>query len=63
MYDIRNNLKRPGAAAMELLPQTEQEYCNLNLDNRNRRYVEDSERVYSLSEELMIGTDGYDWLG
>ena len=61
MYAIHNNLKRPGAEAMELLPQTEQEYWNLNLDNR--RYVEDLERVYSLSEDLMLGTDGYEWLG
>ena len=27
------------------------------------RYVEDSKRVYSPLEELMLGTDGYQWLG
>ena len=39
-YVIRNNSKRPDLAAMEILPQTEQEYWNITLDNRNRRYVE-----------------------
>ena len=34
-YVINNNSKRPNAAAMSLLPQTEQEYCNITLDNRN----------------------------
>ena len=46
LYVIRNNLKRSDAAAMALLRQTEQKYCNLNLGNRNRRYIEDSKRVY-----------------
>ena len=41
LYVIHNNLKIPDAVAMELLPQTEQEYWNITLDNRNRRYVED----------------------
>ena len=53
---------RPDAAAMELLLQTEQEYCNITLDKRNRRYVKDSKLVYSLLEEIMLGTDGYKWL-
>ena len=53
---------RPDAAAMELLLQTEQEYCNITLDKRNRRHFEDSNRVYSLLEELMLGTVGYEWL-
>ena len=42
LYVICNNSKRPDVAAMALLPQTEQEYWNLNLDHRNRRYVKDS---------------------
>ena len=36
---------------------------NLTLDNRNRRYIEDSKQVYSLLGDIMIGTDGYEWLG
>ena len=47
-YFIRNNLKRPDATAMALPSQTEQDYWNINLDNRNRRYVEDLKQVYSL---------------
>ena len=62
-YVIHNNLKRSDPEAMALLPQTEQEYRNITIDNRNMRYVEYPERVYSLLEELMLGTDGYEWLG
>ena len=29
---------------------------------RNRLYMEDSKRVYSVLEELLLGTDGYEWL-
>ena len=58
-YVIRNNSKIPDAAAVALLPQTEQEYWNLTLDNRNRQYVEYSKQVYSLLEELLLGTGGY----
>ena len=47
---------------MEILPQTEQEYWNITLDNRNRRYVEYPKWVYSILEELMLGKDGYEWL-
>ena len=56
-------MKRPDAAAISLLPQTEQEYWNITLDNRNRRYVEELKQVNSLLEELMLGTEGYEWLG
>ena len=49
--------------AMGLLPKTEQEYWNLTLNNRNMRYIEELKRVYSLLEELVLGTDGYEWLG
>ena len=49
--------------AMSLLPQTEQEYWDVTLDNRNRRYVEDLQQVYSLLKELMLGTVVYEWLG
>ena len=48
---------------MALLPQTEQAYWDVTLDNRNRRYVEDLQQVYSLLKELMLGTAGYEWLG
>ena len=48
LYVIHNNLKIPDAEAMALLPQTEQEYWNLTLDNKNMSCVEDSNRVYSL---------------
>ena len=41
-YIIHNNSKRPDAVAMSLLPQTEQEYCNITPDNRNRCYVQKS---------------------
>ena len=58
-YVIRNNSKRPDTSAMDLLPQTEQEDWNINLDNRNRRYIEYLKRVYSLLEDIMLGTDGY----
>ena len=61
MYVIRNNSKILDATAMALIPQTEQDYWNLTLNNRNRGYVADSKRVYSLLEELMLGTDGYEW--
>ena len=47
---------------MALLPQTEQEHWDITLDNRNRRYVEDLQQVYSLLEELMLGTAGCEWL-
>ena len=63
MYVIRNNLKRPDAVDVALLPQTEQEYCNLTLGNRNRCYIEDSKKLYLLLEDLMLGTDGCEWLG
>ena len=63
MYVIRNNLKRPDAAAMALLPQTEQTYWNLNIYNKNMRYVKDLKRVYSPLEELILSTYGYEWLG
>ena len=46
--------------AMEILSKTEQEYWNININNSNRLYIEDSKRVYSLLEELMLGTDGYE---
>ena len=62
-YVTRNTLKMLDVAAMALLPQTEKEYCNITLNNRNRRYVEDSKRVYSILEDLMLDTDGYEWLG
>ena len=62
-YVIGKILKRPYAATMALLPQTEQYYCNLTLDDRNRRYIEYLKRVYSLLGELMLGIDGYEWLG
>ena len=48
LYVIHNNSKMPDATAMELLPQTEQEYWNITLDNRNRRYIEEPKRLYSL---------------
>ena len=48
---------------MALLLQNEQEYCNITLDNNNICYVEDSKILYSLLEELMLGTDVYKWLG
>ena len=48
---------------MELLSQTEQDYWNITLDNRNRWYAEYSKWVYSLLVELMFGTDVYEWLG
>ena len=48
---------------MALLPQTEQDYWNLNLNKRKRCYVEDSNQVYLLLGELMLSTDGYEWLG
>ena len=60
---MHNNSKRPDAAAMALFPQTEQEYLNLTLNNRNRRYIEYSKQVYSLMEDIMLGTDGYEGLG
>ena len=41
-YIIHNNSKRPDAATMAILPQTEQDYWILTLDNRNRKYVEES---------------------
>ena len=47
---------------MALFSQTEQEYLNLTLDNRNRSYIEDSKQVYSLLEDIMLGTDGYEGL-
>ena len=55
-------MKRPDAGDMALLPQTEQEYWNINLDNRNSCYVEELKQVYSLLEELIIYTYGYEWL-
>ena len=63
MYVIRNNLKRSDAAAMALLRQTEQKYCNLNLGNRNRRYIEDLKQLYSLLEDIILGTYGNEGLG
>ena len=54
---------RPDAAAMALLLKTEQDYWNISPNNSNSRYVEDSKQVYSLLEELILGTDGYEWLG
>ena len=62
-YVICNNSKRPDAAAVELLPRTEQKYWNIKLNNRNMRYIEDSKQVYSLLEDLMLGTEGYECLG
>ena len=62
-YVKLNNLKTPDAAAMSLLPQTEQEYWNLTINNRTRCYVEYSKQLYSLLEDLMLGTYGYEWLG
>ena len=59
-YVIHNSSKIPDAAAMSLLPQTEQYYWNLTINNRKRCYVEDSKQVYSLLGELMLDTDGYD---
>ena len=35
-YVIRNTSKIPDTATMALLPQTEQEYWNITLNNRNR---------------------------
>ena len=48
---------------MSLLTQTEKEYWTFTIDKRNRRYVEYSNRLFSLSEEIMLGTDVYEWLG
>ena len=48
---------------MNLLPKSKREYWDLILDIGNRRYSEDSKWVHSLLEELMLGTDGYEWLG
>ena len=56
---MRNNSKIHNTADMALLPQTEQEYWNLTLDKRKMRYIEDLKQVYSILEELMLGTDGY----
>ena len=47
---------------MTLLPQTEQEYWIFTINNRNRCYIEDLKQVYSLLEELMLSTVGYEWL-
>ena len=60
---IRNNLKRSDVTYLALLPQTEQEYCNITLNNRNRRYGEDSKQVYAIFEELMLSIYGYEWFG
>ena len=59
-YFIHNNSKTPDAEAMESLPQTEQEYWNLTIDNRNRPYIEYSKQLYSILEELMLSEDGYE---
>ena len=60
---MRNNSKRSDAAAMALFPQTEQEYLNLTLNNRNRRYIEDLKQLYSLLEDIILGTYGNEGLG
>ena len=48
---------------MDLLPKSERKYWDLTLHNRNKRYSEDSKRVCSLLEELMLVTNGNEWLG
>ena len=62
-YVTRNEAKCPNTSTMSQLPKSKSEYWDLTLDNRYRWYSEDSKRVYSLLEELMLGTDGYEWLG